>query len=550
MKKFICISVACLTLGLLQAQVVLTTDFSDETLRRAPIHNVWSVANRISPKNGTNVRPDLKVNLVRMIGGINKKVNGENVPDLDFDPCHYDSATATYVYNWEPLITRLDKIVNSDVAIHQIVLDQPPWAFQQGYTFIPKGTSDGVHFREDERVSHYGNSLPPYDKEAYFNFIAALMTKLIDTYGKEQVLSWRFRVGSEIETPDHWIGTKQDFIEHFANTEKAVRSVLPDAKVGLHTRHPGYVYRIPEARNYKGEVIASFAKDLIEYCYEHNVRYDFWGISDYVRINNDQSRTMTLKYEELFADLVNHPKWNAAASLDLMEYSTVTTMTGGGSGFISCESSHKEVAELAFTNQFYRNSDKGLAFIYRWGNRTGSSDPINITMVNGMIGNLRYETKVIGTPMVANNELDAIFSRNEVGDGFDAIIYNYNPSSLAYQQEESIRLSLMSDLPVGTTLSYRYLINGREQNKLQNFLKNEPASGWVKEDYDQNGSPNRTMNKEGITAWENYTNPNPPVFSEWTSVVTQSRSDGGEGSMLVIDTTLDSFSFKMFEFRK
>lgn len=161
-----------------QAQVKLSTDFTSENDKKLPIHNVWNTANRISPKSGSNIRKGLKMNIVRMIGGINKKVNGENVKDLDFDPCLYDSINNKYVYRWDPLIERLNKVVNSQTEILQIALDQPPWAFQHGYTFIPEGTRDNVNFRENEKISIYGNSLPPADKQAYHDFIKALMIKL------------------------------------------------------------------------------------------------------------------------------------------------------------------------------------------------------------------------------------------------------------------------------------------------------------------------------------------------------------------------------------
>ena len=82
-----------------QAQVTLSTDFTSDELKKEPLHSIWTVANRISPTNGAGVRDGIDVNLVRMIGGINKKVDGQNVPDLDFDPCRYDSLTDTYIYN-------------------------------------------------------------------------------------------------------------------------------------------------------------------------------------------------------------------------------------------------------------------------------------------------------------------------------------------------------------------------------------------------------------------------------------------------------------------
>lgn len=60
--------------------------------------------------------------------------------------------------------------------------------------------------------------MPPADKQAYHGFIKALMTKLVETYGEEKVLSWRFRVGSEISlnaiTNEGWefIGWEGDVI--------------------------------------------------------------------------------------------------------------------------------------------------------------------------------------------------------------------------------------------------------------------------------------------------------------------------------------------------
>ncbi|MEN8965163.1 MAG: hypothetical protein ABF250_04155, partial [Polaribacter sp.] len=472
----------------LSAQVTLSTDFTDGAKKNQPLHNIWSIANRISPTNGSNIRPGLKMNTVRMIGGIKKTVNGNNVKDLDFDTCLYDSINNIYVYRFEPLIERINKIINSQTEIHQIVLDQPSWAFQHGYTFIPEGTRDNINFRENEQISIYGNSLPPANKEAYHDYIKALISKLVETYGEEKVMSWRFRVGSEIETPDHWFGTKQDFIEHFENTEKAVRAILPNAIVGLHTRAPDFLYKNGTILNYKGEPFASFAEGLIEYCADNNVQYDFWGISDYVVLGSASLRNMSAKYDKLFADLINHPKWNANATIDLMEYATVTTMDGAdGNGFINAETTHAEIVELYFSNIYYKNKDKGLDYIYRWGNRTGSQDPPGISVLNSMNEKNHYTTVTSGSPQIATNDLGAIFAKKENALEYDVLVYNYNNSSLSYRDSEDINLSFTSELLAGTTLYYRNISYDKTNNKLQNFLEN--TSGFVKSGFNERGSP-------------------------------------------------------------
>ena len=531
-----------------QAQVKLSADFTNDSGKKWPIHNVWNAANRISPRNGSNIRPGLKMNIVRMIGGINKVVNDVSQKDLDFDPCLYDSITNTYVYRWEPLIERLNKVVNSQTEILQIALDQPPWAFQHGYTFIPEGTRDNINFRENERISIYGNSLPPANKQAYHDFIKALMVKLVDTYGEEKVLSWRFRVGSEIETPDHWYGTKQDFIEHFANTESAVRSILPNAKVGVHTRNPGFLYKNGTILNYKGEPFASFIEGLIDYNDANNIKCDFWGLSDYIVIGSSGLRDMNGKYTKNFAPLINNPKWNPETSIDIMEYKTVTTMNGADDkGTIGCETSHREIVELIFSNTFYKNKDKGLEFIYRWGNRTGSENPNGIKELDAMQGLVRYETSTSGNPNTSTNELDAIFAKNNTENEYDVLIYNYNSSSLSYRANETVEVSFAADLPVGTTLYYRSKSYGKENNKLQNFLITN--SNYVMSGFDEKGAPDRTLTEEGYTAYQNFENPNPHVFSEWKSVTTNARTDGGSGSVVSLSTEIGSFAFEKFEFR-
>ena len=548
LKFYVLIFLSLTVLNICYGQVELSTDFTSESDEKLPIHNVWSTANRISPRYGSNIRPGLKMNIVRMIGGIKKTVNGVNQKDLDFDPCLYDSINNQYVYRWDPLIERLDKVVSSHTEILQIALDQPPWAFQHGYNFIPEGTRDNVNFREDEKISIYGNSLPPADKEAYHEFIKALMVKLVETYGEEKVLSWRFRVGSEIETPDHWFGTKQDFIEHFANTERAVRTVLPNAKVGLHTRNPGFLYKNGTILNYKGEPYASFIDGLIDYNDANNIKCDFWGLSDYIVIGNGGLRDMNGKYAKNFAPLINNPKWNPETTIDIMEYKTVTTMNGADDkGTVGCETSHREIVELIFSNTFYKNKDKGLEFIYRWGNRTGSDNPDAIKELDAMQGLVRYETSISGNPNTSTNELDAIFAKNESEDEYDVLIYNYNSSSLGYKANETVEVSFTTNLPVGTTLYYRSKSYGKEHNKLQNFLINN--SNYVMSGFDEKGAPDRTLTEDGYTAYINYENPNPHQFTEWQNITTKERNDGESGSEVKISTEIGSFAFEKFEFR-
>ncbi len=547
MKKILPIILLCFSYCFLSAQVTLTTDFTSSSNNKGNLYDIWTVANRISPTSGVNVKPGLGVNTIRIIGGILKTVNGVKVPDLDFDPVSYNTTTNSYVYNWTNLKSRINAIKNQGTPIYQIVLDQVPWCFQRSYTFIPTGTRDNVHFRENEKISIYGNSLPPDNKVAYFNFIKAMITELVATYGQAEVQSWRFRVGSEIETPDHWFGTEQDFVDHYANTVKAVLQVLPNAKVGLHTREPLYQSKtggVPNL-NYKGEAIKSFKDGIINYCDSHSdVRYDFWGLSDYLLINSVSDRDFTTKYNIMFQPLISNPKWNANAKCDVMEYSIVTTMDApDGKGYVTVATPHADIANLAYTNTFYKNA--GLGSIFRWGMQSTSADPVSVDMLKSMNGKTRFLTSKTGTPAISTNQLDAIVTNNAVDSTIGAVVYNYNSSSLNYQANENVNLSFIVDLPVGSVVKYRSLTYGKTQNDLENFLLNEPSSGWIKSGFDRRGDPSRTLNTAGAAAWANYTNPTPATFGSWTNITTVARS--GSGSQINIATTLGSFSLKKYE---
>lgn len=552
MKKILTFIFCFCSFFIFKAQVTLSTDFTDSSKEKEELHNIWRVANRISPENGVVVRNGVDVNTVRMIGGITKTVNGKRVPDYDYDPVRYDSVNNKYVYNFTALLSRIDAIRNSNTKLFQIVLDQPAWAFQHGYNFIPDDQPyNGTDFKESERITIYGNSLPPKDRVAFRAFIKAMMQKILDTYGEAEALSWRYRVGSEIETPDHWRGTKQDFIDHFEDIEQSVRAVLPDAKIGLHTRAPDFLFRNGTVTNYKGEPFASFVTGLIEYSFDNNLRYDFWGISDYIIVNNSRSLKLAEKYDQLFAPLTNHPKWNVNAKIDVMEYAPIISIAppeDDGGSFLRASTTHAELVDLSFSHDFYKNRNKGLDQIYRWGIRTGRNDGV-IAVVNNMVGKKRYETTISGTPKVSSNKLDAIFAKGNADNKFDVLVYNFNDSSLNYRDAEAVEISFTIQVPVGTKLYYRNAVYGKEQNKFQAFLEDEPASGWIKNRWDRKGTPERVLNEAGLAAWEVYEHPTPYTFSKWISISTEARNTNGSGSMITLPTEIPSFGYRKFEFQ-
>jgi xylan 1,4-beta-xylosidase len=74
-------------------------------------------------------------------------------------------------------------------------------------------------------------SYPPKDYAKWGGLVAALAQHCLERYGAEEVSHWLWELWNE---PDifYWRGTVEEFIDLYEVTANAVRSVLPDARVG------------------------------------------------------------------------------------------------------------------------------------------------------------------------------------------------------------------------------------------------------------------------------------------------------------------------------
>ncbi|MGJ8691645.1 MAG: GH39 family glycosyl hydrolase [Thalassotalea sp.] len=524
--------------------VSVKVDTTNQHTALGELHDLWAVANRIAPTNGAVVRPGLKVNTVRMLGGINKKVDGQNVPDLDYDLAHYNEELQQYTYNFQPLFDRIDKVIVGGTPIHQLVLDQPPWAFQHGYEFIPTGTNDGIHFRENERVSIYGNSLPPSDQVAYYDYMRALIQALVAEYGESTVMSWRLRIGSEIETPDHWFGTEQDFIEYFANSVNAIRSVLPNATIGLHTRSPEFVYKNGNVKNYKGESIQSFANAIIEYCFDNNIRYDFWGASDYPIITSAKTRDPKDKFRELFEPLVSHPKWLAGTLIDVEEFSVISKI--GGGYLIASDTAQADTLMVAMTNEFYKH---GVDQVFQWGQRNANDEQFRTKAFSDMVGKTRYQANIVSPNENDSEDIGAIIATNPSDKTIGILLYNYDPKWLEIESTKNLQTSVITDVPAGSTFFYRKKLASKANNKFQMFMEEPGANDYLGpvNGFNKYGNASTVLTEEGKVAFAAYEFNNSSEWSEWITATTLARLDDGEGSIIQIESELPLFSFEKIE---
>ncbi|MGI8456545.1 MAG: GH39 family glycosyl hydrolase [Propionibacteriaceae bacterium] len=100
---------------------------------------------------------------------------------------------------------------------------------------------------------------PPVDYEKWAGLVAAHAQHCVERYGEDEVATWLWELWNE---PDifYWRGTLEQFNELYSVTARAVRSVLPTAKVGGPTVTSGGL---------------EFLKGFLDYTSTRNVPLDF-----------------------------------------------------------------------------------------------------------------------------------------------------------------------------------------------------------------------------------------------------------------------------------
>lgn len=530
----------------------LTADFSDAKQQIGTVYDFFDVSVRTERGNPLGKPATFgrkaKVNTVRMLGGWANQNTQQDTYQWDGEK---------YVYNFEAATKRINAWLNNDWDIFQIVLDNPPWAFQRGYTFIE--VPDGTNYLAKDRVGVYGNGIPPNDAEAWNQYIKAFMQHLVDTYGKEAVLTWRFRIGSEIDTrPQHWAATRQEFFDHYKNTVEAVKAVLPEAKVGTHFREATHKSKYID---YTGNKEDAYGPYFVTWAKQHHVPYDFLAISYYPHITHPHETDMHEVYETQIAPILEHPDYNPNASFEIHEYKFIVKMKRAG--FVSVATSHNSAFFAMLAKMML---EKNIQEVFQWGNMSqGSYSPEAMTQLAlyQMLGNRLYSNTVVGKPAIAGNRVDGIFSQKADGSGFDVLSFNFNKDDMAYQMPEQVLVSMQVAKPAGTKFKYRVAQIDQTSNIEQLFYATYPKAtisqsdgGWRKDEAHATASASNALNEAGLKAYQHYLDKNRAKnlkinslsWGEWRTATTL-ESDKISGSVIAISNTVPSFSVQKYQVR-
>ena len=312
------------------------------------------------------------------------------------------------------------------------------------------------------------NLLPLYDAQLWNQFVQDMCTVLIDTFGIDVVDKWRWRVGSEIETPGmHWLGTVQDYLEHYKNTVSAVHAVLPNVKVGAHFRDPGFTNATVL---YSGETVRSFGVDWMQMCKNDTVPYDFMAVSWYPRLDGDQDPHDF--YEDDIAPFREHADFNSNATFGIHEYKLISQIKNGI--FVQCVTSHHAAFFAKVAGLVY---EKGIEKVHAWRDKGQGIEYPRLKCVEileTMEDKQGYVSTSLGTPAISTNEIAALVAKTD--SSYEMMVSNYNQTNHDYQTAEDITLLMETTLPAGTVYVRNAYITS-ENSAINVFLENEPAEG-------------------------------------------------------------------------
>lgn len=137
--------------------------------------------------------------------------------------------------------------------------------------FTPEALSDdpGPYRHSWSLEEAYSNIMtgwaaPPNDLGKWYDLVAAWAQHLVDRYGREKVSAWPWECWNE---PDghYWKGTIADYCALFEVTIRAIRSVLPDARVG--GPHTYGAHENPRAQ--------TFLRGVLDHVVEKALQIDF-----------------------------------------------------------------------------------------------------------------------------------------------------------------------------------------------------------------------------------------------------------------------------------
>jgi len=148
------------------------------------------------------------------------------MPSLPENELYDEDGAGNPVYRFDRLTTKLDTVLAAGMKPY-IVLSYTP----------VKLASDPAAISAEFGT----NTSPPKDWNKYYNFIRAFFEELNSRYGVNEVASWRFRCGSEPDSPSWWSGTMEQWFTFYDFTVSAARAANPSVEMRISINPGNYM---------------------------------------------------------------------------------------------------------------------------------------------------------------------------------------------------------------------------------------------------------------------------------------------------------------------
>lgn len=413
----------------------LSANFANSNNSRGTLTNNIDIFNRIHPLPGFRnpIINNSGICVVRPLGGIaTSDGEGGRTVDLSRDAYRWNPSANRFETDFSRLIDQIRRVKAQGHIVRMIVLDNPSWDFQRDSNGnFPSGQDDYI-------INSFGNATPPVDFNAWAAHIRGAMNAIIGELGRTEAARIQYGIGREIGTRGHWTGSQAAFFRFYDRSVNAIRTVLPNARVGSH-----FLWQSSDN---------AWARDFIEFCAENDVPYNFVGVSYYPFYNRANRTNFDEVYRIDFGAITSDPNWNSNARLQLHEFALIKRLTDGGGGFDSPPEEHLNSFLAGLTRMAWINN---INEIFLWG--TGSQYTHVFNELRGLVRNRLYTNTRSGTAPT-NTFVNATFTQDETNNRYQVMAYNYTSDvNVNNGRGNPVRINIRAtvDAPPGSTFRWR-----------------------------------------------------------------------------------------------
>ncbi len=199
-------------------RITSRVDLSQETpYRITPVWNtlnIWDVDFfRVNNPDAYRAKYPYVDRLILMTatGGRSSRINDYYTEDASGNP----------TYNFTPLCRALQWVYDANIT-PVIVIGNTP------HDLARLDPGETWNYGAFDALTH-----PPRDWNKYYNYIHAIALNLTGTFGAANASSWEWRVMTEPDNKDWWTGTWEEYFWLYVNSTRAIRAVIPGARVGI-----------------------------------------------------------------------------------------------------------------------------------------------------------------------------------------------------------------------------------------------------------------------------------------------------------------------------